>query len=176
MKIKLPIKSLLMLVVLFFMASSSYGQTNELYVGPGTGLDYGGIGGKVEYLPVKNFGFFTGVGFNLLTLGWNVGTTYKIYVSRRVSINPMVMYGYNGVAFTAKEFPEYEMVSYGVTFGTDVNIKFGKRGNKLSAGLCVPIRSKKFMDNFDAMEGDGRVGAVILLPITVSVGYNFKLN
>lgn len=175
MKIKLPIKKLWMLAVLFFAMSSSYAQTNELYVGPGTGLDYGGIGGKVEYLPMKNFGFFTGIGFNMLTLGWNVGTTYKIYVSRRVSINPMVMYGYNGVSFSFNQFSEYEMVSYGVTFGTNVDIKLGKRGNKLSAGLCVPIRSRKFMDNLDAMEKDSRVNPGILLPITVSVGYNFKL-
>ena len=68
-------------------------ENNQVYLGLGMGLDYGGVGAKVEYLPVKNVGVFAGLGFNLLSVGWNVGATYKIMSDKKVSINPMVFYG-----------------------------------------------------------------------------------
>ncbi|MDO4728480.1 MAG: hypothetical protein Q4B43_05680 [Bacteroidota bacterium] len=165
------------LALLFCVVGSvSYAQNQELYVGSGFGLDYGGVGGKVEYLPAKNFGVFGGLGFNLLTVGWNVGATYKIPVSQMVSINPMAMFGYNGVSVTSSKFSEYEKVSYGPSFGANVDIKLGKRGNKLSAGLFVPIRSKAFIDTYNAMQEDPRLTTTSLAPVLVSVGYNFRLK
>ncbi|MDO5106593.1 hypothetical protein [Capnocytophaga sp.] len=167
----------MILTLLFCVVGSAlYAQNQELYVGPGIGFDYGGIGGKIEYLPVKNFGVFGGLGFNFLTVGWNVGATYKIPVSRMVSVNPIAMFGYNGVNVTFGKFPEYEKVSYGPSFGANVDIKFGKRGNKLSAGLLIPVRSKAFNDVYKAMEKDSRLITTQLFPVAVSVGYNFKLK
>jgi hypothetical protein len=43
-------------------------KTARTYVGIGAGFDYGGIAGKVEYLPVKNAGAFFAVGYNLLSV------------------------------------------------------------------------------------------------------------
>jgi len=151
-------------------------ENNQVYLGLGLGFDYGGIGAKIEYLPVKNVGVFAGLGYNILGVGWNVGATYKIMPDKKVSVNPMVFYGYNGGSQVIGA-PEYEMISYGVTAGVNVGIKMGKRGNKLSAGLFVPFRSQKFMDNYDAIKNDYRVTLQTeLLPIAVGVGYNFKLN
>lgn len=150
-------------------------ENNQVYLGLGLGLDYGGIGAKVEYLPVKNVGVFAGMGYNILGVGWNVGATYKIMPDKKVSVNPMVFYGYNGGSKVTGA-PEYDMISNGVTAGVNVDIKMGKRGNKLSAGLFVPFRSQKFMDNYDAIKNDYRVTLQTeLLPIAVGVGYNFKL-
>lgn len=151
-------------------------ENNQVYLGLGLGFDYGGIGAKIEYLPVKNVGVFAGLGYNILGVGWNVGATYKIMPDKKVSINPMVFYGYNGGSEVTGA-PEYDMISYGVTAGVNVDIKMGKKGNKLSAGLFVPFRSQKFMDNYDAIKNDYRVTMEAeLLPIAVGVGYNFKLN
>lgn len=95
---------------------------------------------------------------------------------KKVSINPMVFYGYNAVSKVSGA-PNYNMTSYGVTFGANVDIKMGKQGNKLSAGIFVPVRSEKFMDNYDAMKNDPRVFLESsLIPVTIGVGYNFKLN
>jgi len=137
---------------------------------------YGVIGAKVEYLPIKNVGVFGSLGYNLLNVGWNVGAIYKIMPDKKVSINPMVFYGSNGGS-KIDGAPEYDMTSYGVTAGVNVDIKMGNKGNKLSARLFVPFRSKKFMDNYDAIKNDYRVTIQTeLLPIAVGVGYNFKLN
>jgi len=170
------LKKICLLSMVVGMGSAYAQENNQVYLGLGMGLDYGGVGAKVEYLPVKNVGVFAGLGFNLLSVGWNVGATYKIMPDKKVSINPMVFYGYNAVSKVSGA-PNYDMTSYGVTFGANVDIKMGKQGNKLSAGIFVPVRSEKFMDNYDAMKNDPRVFLESsLIPVTIGVGYNFKLN
>jgi hypothetical protein len=177
--LKNRLKNVCVILVILFMGSRVYGQdAPQVYLGPGMGLDYGGlIGGKIEYLPVKNFGLYGGLGYNLLSVGWNVGATYKILPDKRVSPNLMLFYGYNGVTKVDGGFSEYEMTSYGVTIGGNLDIRIGSRGDKLSVGLFVPIRSQKFMDNYDAMKNDPRIEVKSeLLPIAISVGYNFLLK
>ena len=154
-----------------------YGQSEQqVYLGVGMGLDYGGIVGvKAEYLPIKYFGIFGGVGYNLLSAGWNVGATCKFLPNKRVSPNLMVFYGYNGVSKVVGA-PEYDMTSYGVTVGANLDIFLGRKRDKLSFGLFVPIRSSKFMDNYNDMKNDPNVTMVNnLLPIAVGVGFNFAL-
>lgn len=164
-------------LLFMFLAQYSFAQeNNQIYLGLGLGLDYGGIGAKIEYLPIKNVGVFGSLGYNFLNVGWNVGATYKIMPDKKVSINPMVFYGYNGGS-KIDGAPEYDMISYGITAGVNVDIKMGKKGNKFSAGLFVPFRSNKFMDNYDIIKNDYRITMQTeLLPIAVGVGYNFKLN
>ena len=166
------------LTALLLMGSHVYGQNEQkVYLGLGMGLDYGGlIGAKIEYLPIKYVGVFGGVGYNLLSAGWNVGATVKLQPDKRVSPNLMVFYGYNGVS-KVEGASEYEMVSYGVTFGANLDILIGSKGNKFSIGLFIPVRSSEFKDNYDAMKKDPRVEIKNdLLPIGISFGYNFALK
>jgi hypothetical protein len=170
--------ALSVMTAVLITGSSIYGQsTQQVYLGLGMGVDYGGmIGGKIEYLPIKNLGIFGGVGYNLLSTGWNVGATYKIMPDNKVSPNLMVFYGYNAVS-KVDGAPEYDMTSYGVTFGVNLDILVGSKGNKLSVGLFLPIRSSKFMDNYDAMKNDSRITMKNnLMPILFSFGYNFILR
>lgn len=170
---------------LLFMATASFAQdiptqnqnnSGKIYMGLGIGLDYGGVGAKLEYLPIENVGLFAGLGYNLYSAGFNVGASYKIKASERFSINPTAFYGYNGV-IKVEGASEYDMVSYGVTFGVNLDIYVGKKGNKITTGLYVPIRSKKFSDNYDDVKNDYRVEMQAeLIPIAVGVGYNWKLN
>ena len=157
------------------MQSQNTRHSQQVYIGYGIGLDYGGLGGKIEYLPVKNFGLFGGLGYNFSSVGMNGGITYKIMPDKNVSPNLMLFYGYNGVT-KVKGAPEYNMTSYNVTIGCNLDIK-KSTGTKLSVGLFVPIRSQKFMDNYDAIKNDSRIELKNeLWPILFSVGYNFLLN
>jgi hypothetical protein len=148
----------------------------KVYIGPGIGLDYGGIGGKVEYLPVKYVGIFGGLGYNLLAVGWNVGALCKIQPDNIVSPSLMAFYGYNAIFEATDGYSaQYRMLSYGMTFGVNLDIKRGNRGNKLNVGFFVPVRSPEFMDNYKRAVNDSRMAVSLLLPVTVSVGYTFRL-
>ena len=144
----------------------------QVYTGPGMGFDFGGLGGKIELLPIKHLGVFGGLGYNLRSIGWNVGATYKILPDKKFSPNPMFMYGYNGVM----NGEVYSGTSYGVSFGANLDMKLGQQGNKLTVGLFIPIRSKKFMDAYEELENNPSATITTpLLPFAVSVGYVFKL-
>jgi hypothetical protein len=162
---------------LLCMGSPIYGQGEQrVYLGLGIGLDYGGLGGKIEYLPAKTFGVFGGLGYNLKSAGWNVGVTYKTTPDKKVSFNPVVFFGYNGIS-KVNGAPEYEMTSYGVTAGAHVDIKVGGKGDKLSVGVFVPVRSSKYKDNHDAMKNDPRIEIKSkLMPVAIGIGYNFVLK
>jgi len=172
-------------LVLCIAANSVYAQEQEqeqenkhqkVYLGVGTGLDYGGFGLKVEFLPVKYVGLFGGLGYNLLSLGWNVGSTLKILPDSKVSPNVMLMYGYNGILKGIDAYSkQYDMTSYGVTAGVNLDIKLGSKGHKLSCGLFFPFRSGKFQDNYNAAKNDPNMAVGDLLPVALSVGFNFAL-
>ena len=71
--LKNQLRNVCMVFVLSFMGNYLYGQNgNHFFGGTGAGLDYGGIiGAKIEYLLVKSFGAYGGVGYILLSTGWN---------------------------------------------------------------------------------------------------------
>ncbi len=170
-------KNACIILVLLFIGNHLCAQSGEqkVYLGLGIGFDYGGIGGKLEYLPIKQLGLFGGLGYNLLSAGWNVGATYKILPNKRVSPNLIAFYGYNGVTRVIGA-SKYDMVSYGMTIGGNLDIMLGKSGNKLSVGLFIPFRSEKFMDNYDAIKADSNIEMQNdLLPVAISVGFNFVL-
>jgi hypothetical protein len=171
------IKRISILWVLLALSNFLYAQSEQkIYLGAGVGFDYGGIGGKVEYLPVKHVGVFGGLGYNLLSLGWNVGATYKILPDKKVSPNLMAFYGYNAVIKGSDSYSEqYEMTSYGLSLGANIDIMLGSKGNKLSVGLFVPIHSSKFNDNYDRAKADNNMTITSLMPVGFSIGYNFRL-
>ncbi|MDR0754315.1 MAG: hypothetical protein LBF04_02890 [Prevotellaceae bacterium] len=171
------IKKLCIAVFLFGAINYTYAQTasQDIYLGLGIGFDYGGIGGKIEYLPTKHFGLFGGLGYNFLSIGWNAGVTYKIQPDKKVSPNLMVFYGYNAVFTGNNSYAKrYEMTSYGLTFGVNLDVKV-KNGDKWSFGLFFPLRSSKFKRNYDAIKNDSNLEATEIIPVGISAGYNFKL-
>ncbi|GAB6010861.1 hypothetical protein [Viscerimonas tarda] len=155
-----------------------------LYIGGGLGLDYGGLGAKFEYFPTRHFSAFGGIGWNLVSLGWNVGFGYLQHPGKKVSPKLMAMYGYNGVLETeypgaysytssSHTFSSYE-TSYGVTLGVGLSIRVGRRGNRLDINLLFPFRSSKFMDKYNELKNNSNVTMEqALLPVAFSIGYNF---
>jgi hypothetical protein len=180
-------KNFLMIAVATIMAFPLFAQNendepdviNEknVYLGIGFGFDYGGIfGGKLEYLPTRHLGLFGSLGYNSLSLGWNMGVSYKFSPEAKVSPTICAFYGYNAVS-KVENAAEYNMTSYGITFGGGVNVKLGENENILSINLFVPVRSKKFMDNYDAIKNDSRIKMETgLIPIGFSIGYNFCIK
>jgi len=175
-------KTLLCIMLLGLIGNFTFAQEEVqkrtiCYIGPGMGLDYGGIfGAKIEVLPIKYFGLFAGGGYTLLSFGWNVGGTVKILPDKKVSPNLMCMYGYNAVLFGMDSYSKkYNMTSYGVTAGINIDIKIGEK-NKLTPGLFVPFRSQKFKDNYEKAENDPNMSLTPLWPIGMSVGFNFGIQ
>ncbi len=152
---------------------------DNAFFGFGAGLDYGGIIGiKLEYLPVKHLGIFGGLGYNLAIISGNVGLAYKILPDNKTCPNIIAFYGCNG-SFKGEDSyaSQYDMNSYGLTLGVSLDIITGQKGNKLSLGLLFPIRSQKFMDNYDKAKNDPNLEIKgELIPIGISVGYNFRLS
>ena len=146
----------------------------QSYFGIGMGLDYGGLfGAKVELLPIKHFGLYAGLGYNLLSVGWNIGVTCKTSPDKTVSFNPMIFYGYNGV-IKVEGASQYNKTSFGITIGANLDIMVGGAGNKLSLGLFLPIRSQEFKDHYDALQKNPRIEFKNeLLPVAFSFGFNF---
>ena len=157
---------------------TSGSSAQAVYFGVGLGLDYGGLGAKLEYLPVKYFGLFAGFGYNSASAGYNIGATWKITPDKTVSFNPMVFYGYNAVLKIEGKL-QYDAISisYGPSLGANLDIKIGaQKKNKISIGLFYPIRSKSFMDKYDAANNNPYVEwRSELMPVGYSIGINFKL-
>ncbi len=171
------LKSVCVIFALLLLSSHIYGQNEQkIYLGFGTGFDYGGYGGKIEYLPIKSVGLFAGLGYNLLSAGYNVGATFKILPDKKISPNLMFMYGYNAV-LKVNGASHYNMTSYGITIGANLDIETNGSGDKLSIGLFVPVRSEKFMDNYDSVKNNPNIEMKAeLIPIALSIGYNFRMK
>ena len=136
-------------------------------IGPGVGLDYGGIGVQMMAYPQKNIGLFFGGGSTLSGFGYNAG--FKIRSQKVGSpVDPffVAMYGYNAVG-TDLEDKNTTRVFYGPSLGVGVDLH--KRRNSLgywSLTLLVPIRSSEASD-WASQHGTSYT------PITVSLGYKF---
>ena len=173
---KKKLKLICLVSIFLFAGKNLHAQSEEQHVrmmtGIGFGLDYGGLGMKMEYLPIKHFGVFGGLGYNLSSLGWNVGATIKMLPDKKISPNLMAFYGYNGVI---KVEGYYGTVSYGVTLGANFDIAIGSTGHKISVGVFAPIRSNEFMDEYNDMKNNSYFSVKNeLLPIAISIGFNYK--
>jgi hypothetical protein len=174
-------------ILLFFNATnaSSQAQTKHsgkdsakstkvvkpfIYLGPGLGLDYGGVGVKFECLPAKFLGLFAGGGWNIAGLAYNAGVSVKM-APRKIWTPVIVgMYGYNGVL--AIKNPQqgwtYRLVYYGFSAGAgfEGNVGEGRR-NKYSIMVFYPFREEFNRDANDVK--------AFHLPFTVSFGLNFGI-
>ena len=167
---------LICLVSIFLFAGKNLHAQSEVEervrMGLGFGLDYGGLGAKMEFLPIKHWGIFGGLGYNFLSVGWNVGTTIKMLPDKKISPNLMAFYGYNGVIKI--EGASYGTVSYGVTLGANLDIAVSSKGHKISIGVFAPIRSNEFMDEYNDMKRSSFFNIKNeLSPIAISIGFNY---
>jgi len=145
------------------------------YFGMGLGMDYGGIGVKAEFLPIKYVGIFAGAGYNIVGLGFNAGVSVKALPDAKITPTLIGMYGYNSV-IAVQNAPDYNKTYYGPTAGIGGELKVGRRDNKLYAALLYPFRNKAFDDDYEKLKADPAISVQQdKLPLTFSIGFNFAL-
>jgi hypothetical protein len=148
---------------------------DKLSVGLGIGQDFGGFGGNILYYPQRNFGLFCGIGYNLASVGYNLGIKSRVAIgssSSHLLISALAMYGYNAVIRVA-DMRELNKVFYGATVGVGLDYKpFEYSDDYISVSLFVPFRSSEVQDYMDYLEQVyGMVFEQGLFPISFSFGY-----
>ena len=84
------------------------------------------------------------------------------------------MYGYNGVIKISGAW-SFEETYYSPTFGVGFEFRPQRKGY-WNVELLVPIRSKDYHDDMDAIKNDPNIELKSEpLPIGISVGYHFWL-
>jgi hypothetical protein len=142
--------------------------------GVGLGLSYGGIGGRLSYFPQKNIGLFGAVGYNFHKAGFNFGTIARILPDKKICPHLMAMYGYNAVIVVVGA-DEFNQTYYGLTLGGGMELRTGRSGNYVNFELLVPLRSQEYKDDMNALLNNPAIEISELLPVTLSVGYHFKI-
>jgi hypothetical protein len=150
-------------------------EFKKLYFGFGLGLDYGGLGCKVEYLPIKYVGVFGGIGYNFAGIGLNAGASFKALPDCKITPTVIGMYGYNSVIVVSGA-SLYNKTYFGPTAGIGGELKLGRKNNKLYAAILYPFRNEKFDDDYEALKANPTVSITQdKSPVTFSIGFNFSI-
>ena len=142
----------------------------DWFTGIGVGLDYGGVGLKLEYLPAPWLGISLGGGYNLAGIGLNGAISYKIIPKQEVTPVVTAMYGYNAVIIDKYKRSGNQIVVktiyYGPSIGGGVDCAVGRlKQNKITMLVLIPFRTKEFHED---AEGNKQV-----IPISFSLGFNW---
>jgi hypothetical protein len=157
---------------------------SKVHIGLGIGMDFGGMGIKVEYLPIKYVGVFGGLGYNFYAFGFNGGVHLRPLPDKKIQPLVLAMYGYNGVIniegsnnqLAAAGLEGVNKTYYGFTTGLAGELKVGRKGNRLYLGVLYPFRNETFRQNYDKVLNSNRVTVKQeLLPVTFSFGFNWAM-
>ncbi len=169
---------ILVALVIIKTTSSSAQEKGVATLGIGTGLEFGGIGGKLAYYPTGSLGLFGGFGYAIAGAGYNFGLQFLIPSTSNVRFYLEGMYGYNGIILIQDFYgygQDFKEIYYGPSFGAGINIK-NRKENYWQFSLLFPVRSKEFRDTWDAIVNNPYIETSTLLPFTITAGYNFNLN
>jgi hypothetical protein len=142
--------------------------------GVGLGIDYGGIGGKLSFVPTPHVAIFGSIGYNLNGAGYNGGVIFRILPERKVCPYGSFMYGYNAVIII-DGMEEANKTYYGGSISAGIELHRREKPNFWNFGLIVPIRSQEFRDDMDALKRNPNVEITEALPFGITVGYHFSL-
>jgi hypothetical protein len=167
------------LVVMLVAAQTVFSQdellepVSKANFGLGVGLDYGGIGGRLTYLPAPVVGLFAGLGYNFAGLGYNLGGVIRLAPDKRVVPALYAMYGYNA-ALKITGSTQVNKSYYGPSFGLGMEIK-GRNNNQnhFNLKLLLPLRPDEFQNDINAYQSIG-VDITAPPPVAFSIGYHFS--
>jgi hypothetical protein len=154
-------------------------QYDEVSIGLGFGLNYGGIGANLLFYPQQNLGLFLGLGYAFSGIGINAGLKARLVSKKQFNgANPFIigMYGYNST-IVVENAPELNKFFYGpsVGFGLDFG-PIKKSKGYFSFAVLIPIRSQDVFDYMEDLEKQYGVNfGGGLLPFAISLGYSFAL-
>lgn len=150
---------------------------NQVGIGLGAGLPYGGLGAKVSYNPADQFTLFAGLGYNFVGAGYNGGFLYSFPTEKQTEVYLTGMYGYNAV-INVEGSPSQQKTYMGPSFGVGVKINsLRKQGAYWDLSLLVPARSQDFKDTWDGIKADPNIQIETdPWPVLFSFGYNFPIS
>ena len=173
-------KKIFSLFISILLLINGYAQkSTTTFAGFGLGLDYGGIGLKAEFLPVKSIGIFAGAGANFDKIGYNAGLSWKVLPNKKSTPHVMAMYGYNAVLKVKSPSSNNAIFSktyYGPSIGTGYDINVGKKKNKISLAVIVPFRDDAYEAKYNEYKALGFTFKQGIQPVLVSIGYNIGGN
>ncbi len=174
---KIMIIGIFMLIGFTTIAQDS-GQDNatvsKANLGLGMGLDYGGFGMRLSYLPTNTFGLFGSLGYNLNGAGFNFGGFYRFAPDKKICPYLIAMYGYNAV-IVVQNATHYNQTYLGPSIG--VGFEFHGRNPKrfFNIELLLPFRSKEYKDDLQALKDDPNISFKNEpIPVAFCFGYHFK--
>jgi len=147
---------------------------SKVNIGLGMGLDYGGIGGRLTFVPAKNLALFGSLGYNFLEAGYNVGATFRMLPEKRVCPTLSAMYGYNAV-IVIENADKYSKTYYGPSFSFGLEVKSRNKPNNFwNVELLVPLRSSEYHNDIDEIKDNDNIELKSEpLPIAISFGYHW---
>jgi hypothetical protein len=152
-------------------ATESYTPKGDF--GVGIGLDYGGLGGRITYLPVKRLGLFFAGGYAFAGFGYNAGFHLRAAPDKRVSFIANLMYGYNA-AIQVSGAPQFDKLYYGASITAGVMLRSRRdENNFFTIELGVPFRSQAFDNDYTSLRNNPSVRMGPVSPVTFSLGYHF---
>lgn len=172
-------------LLLCFITSVTCSAQNKqsIFLGPGIGLDHGGLGIKAEYQPFKYVGLFGGAGYNLAGFNGNGGIIYNIMPDKKVTPVLTAMLGVNSAIIVEHEDAngptgkKSRLQFEGFTVGGGFDIKFGKKRNqKVNVTLLVPIRDRGFWWYRNHITNT--LGGTIkqdIFPVLIAAGWNYNI-
>ncbi len=147
----------------------------KVYLGPGLGINYGGIGVQLNYMPVKALRFSAGYGTNLLDMAYSLGLNYRILADKRICPTASYYYGFNGY-IKQDEKPEFNKTYYGSSLGAGVEVWNKRRTNFLHFQIIIPIRTMAFTNELAELNKISKDTQYKVFPILLSIGYHFGIN
>jgi hypothetical protein len=152
----------------------------NITLGIGLGLDFGGIGGNITIYPQRNIGLFAGIGYAYAGLGYNFGAKLRyIKKDKLKTITPYLlgMYGYNA-AINVENAESLNKLFYGPSFGIGMDCRLDPRDNiYASLALLIPVRDSEVNEYIEYLEDEqGALMKNKLYPVGISLGMIFILN
>jgi hypothetical protein len=151
----------------------NYYSEKPFYIGLGLGMDFGGLGGKLEYMFLDYGGLFGGVGYNFDGVGANAGIILKPVVKEKATPYFLAMFGYNGIV-VIQNAENLNRTSFGLTIGAGLEIKT-KSLNAWQIGLLYPFRSEKFLDHYEDLKNNPNIELGNLPRFGFSLGFKILI-
>lgn len=147
-------------------------ETREVNVniGLGFGIDYGLLGARLSFVPVKYLAVSAAIGYTFNGAGYNGGVFARMLPDKKVCPYLGAVYGFNTVYLASGgESKNYN----GFTISTGIELHRRNKPNFWNFGLNFPIRSQEFRDDEEVYKQDP--GYVAPSPVGITVGYHFSL-
>jgi hypothetical protein len=147
--------------------------TGKLNLGIGAGIDYGGFGGQLSYLPAERVALFGALGYNLAGAGYNFGAKMNFPNEKKVEWHITAMYGYNAVLVVEGDLNS-KTTYYGPSAGAGMVIKSRIPGKSFwSFELLIPFRPGSFHDAVDDLK---LLGFDVREPLPVGISFGYHIN